>query len=128
MLDVGGARIGCDGPIHIKVKANIMTKKRDIFAELTEGFDALKQQREGKLTLRTFKATSKPVPTLSPQDVVSVREQLHLSRPVFARYLRTNPRTLENWEQGRAKPNAQATLLIRMVAQFPDMVQRLEAV
>jgi putative transcriptional regulator len=96
-----------------------MTKKRDIFAELTEGFDALKQQREGKLTLRTFKVQSKPVPTLSPQDVVSVREQLHL---------RTNPRTLENWEQGRAKPNAQAALLIRMVAQFPDMVQRLEAV
>jgi putative transcriptional regulator len=105
-----------------------MTKKRDIFTELTEGFNALKQQREGKLTLRTFKVKSKPAPVLLPQDVVSVREQLHLSRPVFARYLRTNPRTLENWEQGRAKPNAQAALLISMVAQFPDMVQRLEAV
>ena len=105
-----------------------MTKKRDIFAELVEGFDALEKQREGKLTLRTFKAESKPAPTLSPQDVLNVREQLHLSRPVFARYLRTNPRTLENWEQGRAKPNAQAALLIRMVALFPDMVQRLEAV
>ena len=102
--------------------------KRDIFAELVEGFDALKQQREGKLTLRTFKVQCKPAPVLSPQDVVRVREQLHLSRPVFARYLRTNPRTLENWEQGRAKPNAQAVLLIRMVARFPDMVQRLEAV
>ena len=105
-----------------------MTKKRDIFSELTEGFDALKSQREGKLTLRTFKVESNPAPTLSPQEVLSVREQLHLSRPVFARYLRTNPRTLENWEQGRAKPNAQAALLIRMVAQFPDMVERLEAV
>ena len=105
-----------------------MTKKRDIFAELTEGFDALKSQREGKLTLRTFKVEDKPAPVLSPQDVVSVREQLKLSRPVFARYLRTNPRTLENWEQGRARPNAQAALLIRMVAQFPDMVQRLESV
>ena len=102
--------------------------KRDIFAELTEGLDALKSQREGKVTLRTFKAESKPAPVLSPQDVLDVREKLHLSRPVFARYLRTNPRTLENWEQGRAKPNAQAALLIRMVAQFPDMVQRLEAV
>ena len=30
-----------------------MTNKRDIFAELTEGFDALKSEREGKLTLRT---------------------------------------------------------------------------
>ncbi len=102
--------------------------KRDIFAELAEGFDALKSEREGKLTLRRVTVDARPVPTLEPQEVRAVREQLHLSRPVFARYLRTNPRTLENWEQGRAKPNAQAALLIRMVAQFPDMVQRLESV
>lgn len=107
---------------------NMMTKKRDTFSELTEGFDGLKSEREGKLTLRTFKVESKPAPVLLAQDVLHVREQLRLSRPVFARYLRTNPRTLENWEQGRAKPNAQASLLIRMVAQFPDMVQRLAAI
>jgi putative transcriptional regulator len=47
---------------------------------------------------------------------------------VFARYLRTNPRTLENWEQGRAKPNAQAALLIRLVERYPDTVERLAAV
>ena len=105
-----------------------MSIKRDIFSELTEVFDALKSEREGKLTLRTFKVKSKPLPELSPQEVLQVRERLHLSRPVFASYLRTNPRTLENWEQGRAKPNAQASLLIRMVAQFPDMVQRLAAI
>jgi putative transcriptional regulator len=29
-------------------------------------------------------------------------------------------RTLENWEQGRAKPNAQAALLIRLVQRFLD--------
>ena len=102
--------------------------KRDIFSELIEGFDALKSEREGKLTLRQVKVQAHPVPVLAPQEVMAVREQLHLSRAVFARYLRTNPRTLENWEQGRAKPNAQAALLTRMVAQFPDMVQRLEAV
>ena len=102
--------------------------KRDIFSELVEGFDALKSEREGKLTLRQVKLQAKPVPILQPQEVLAVREKLHLSRSVFARYLRTNPRTLENWEQGRAKPNAQAALLIRMVAQFPDMVQRLESV
>ena len=102
--------------------------KRNIFSELVEGIDALKSEREGKLTLRQVKLQAKPVPVLEPQEVLAVREQLHLSRTVFARYLRTNPCTLENWEQGRAKPNAQAALLIRMVAQFPDMVQRLEAV
>jgi putative transcriptional regulator len=37
-------------------------------------------------------------------------------------------KTLENWEQGRAKPNAQAALLIRMVAKHPDIVELLESV
>ena len=27
--------------------------KRNVFSELTEGFDALKAEREGKITLRT---------------------------------------------------------------------------
>lgn len=103
-------------------------KKRNLFAELSEGFDALAQEREGKLTLRSIKAEAQPAPTLTAQDVLRVREQLQLSRTVFAHYLRTNPRTLENWEQGRAKPNAQAALLIRLVAQYPDTVQRLQAV
>jgi putative transcriptional regulator len=102
--------------------------KRDIFSEIVEGFDALVAERKGKLTLRHVSVESRPVPTMEPQEVLAVREKLHLSRQVFARYLRTNPRTLENWEQGRAKPNAQAAVLIRMVAKFPDMVQRLEAV
>jgi putative transcriptional regulator len=44
---------------------------------------------------------------------------------VFAAYLRTRVRTLENWEQGRAKPNAQAALLIRLVQRYPDTVERL---
>ncbi len=105
-----------------------MKKKRDVFSEIVEGFDALAAERQGKLTLRQVQVESKPVPVLEPQEVLAVREKLHLSRQVFARYLRTNPRTLENWEQGRAKPNAQAAVLIRMVAKFPDMVQRLDAV
>lgn len=100
---------------------------RNIFDELNEGFDALQKQREGKLTLRTMKLEDKPPPTITADEVVQAREKLRVSRGVFARYLRTNPRTLENWEQGRAKPNAQAALLIRMVARNPEIVKYLEA-
>ena len=49
-------------------------------------------------------------------------------RAVFAGYLRTNVRTLENWEQGRAKPNAQAALLIKLVKRCPDTIERLAAI
>lgn len=102
--------------------------KRNLFAELSEGFDALAAEREGKATLRTHSVKRQPAPTITAQEVAALRERLHLSRAVFARLLRTNERTLENWEQGRAKPNAQAAALIRLVEHYPDTVERLAAV
>ncbi len=102
-----------------------MKKKRDLFAELSEGFDALAGQRTGKRTLRTHTVKAKPAPTISARELARLRKHLNLSRSLFAAYLRTNVRTLENWEQGRAKPNAQAALLIRLVQRFPDTVNRL---
>jgi len=102
--------------------------ERNLFAEIAEGFDALTNARAGKQTLRTHDVEILPVPDVTAADLLALRERLHLSRAVFARYLRTNPRTLENWEQGRAKPNAQAALLIRLVEKFPDTVDRLAAV
>ena len=99
--------------------------KRDIFAELTEGFDALEASRTGKLTLRQHRAEYTVTPVLDAADVLAVRSRLNVSRAVFAQYLRTNPRTIENWEQGRAKPNAQAVLLIRLVDKFPETLSHL---
>lgn len=102
--------------------------KRNLFAELTEGFDALEAERQGKVTLKRHAVKVNPAPAVTAEEVVSLRQRLHLSRAVFARYLRTNERTLENWEQGRAKPNAQAALLIRMVERYPDTVERLAGI
>ncbi|MBI2994821.1 MAG: transcriptional regulator [Gammaproteobacteria bacterium] len=102
--------------------------KRDLFAELSEGMTALAEARQGKRTLRTHAVEFKPAPEVTPKDLVRVRQHLKLSRALFAIYLRTNVRTLENWEQGRAKPNAQAALLINLVKRFPDTVERLAAI
>lgn len=99
--------------------------RRDIFAELVNGFEALAQQREGKITLRTHKVKLKALPAIAADELVAIREQLNLSRPLFAMYLRTNARTLENWEQGRARPNSQATTLIRLVQQYPETIDHL---
>ena len=102
--------------------------KRDLFAELKEGMDALGDARHGKRTLRTHSVEYKPAPSVTPQELIRVRKNLKLSRALFAVYLRTNVRTLENWEQGRAKPNAQAALLINLVKHYPDTVQRLASI
>lgn len=102
--------------------------KRQLFAELTEGFDALANERKAKQTLRTHVLEDKPLPEISAQELLALRERLHLSRAVFAHDLRTKPRTLENWEQGRARPNPHAALLIRLVEKYPDTVERLSTV
>ena len=99
--------------------------KRKLVSEIVEGFEALAEHRAGKRTLRSVKVQARPVPSLDADELIALRERLNLSRALFARYLRTNPRTLENWEQGRAQPNAQAALLIRLVERFPDTVERL---
>jgi len=105
-----------------------MKHKRSLAAELMEGLDALEADRLGKITLRRHVVELKPAPDMTANELLALRERLNLSRPVLAHYLRTNPRTLENWEQGRAKPNSQAALLIRLVEKFPDTVERLAAV
>ena len=115
------------------MKRSVKTKTRrsaprDLFAELSEGMDALANARQGKRTLRTHAVEYKPAPRVTPQELIRVRKDLKISRALFAVYLRTNVRTLENWEQGRARPNAQAALLINLVKRYPDTVQRLATI
>ena len=104
-----------------------MRKKR-IFGEMMEGIEAMKGQREGKLTLRTYKVEAAPLPKVDSKVIRDTRKRLRCSRAVFARKLRINERTLEKWEQGRSKPNPQAAALVLLVRKYPDMLERLERV
>jgi putative transcriptional regulator len=99
--------------------------KRNLFEELSEGFEALKNERQGKVTLKQHTAEKITTPVVTSLELLSLRQKLNVSQSVFAQYLRTNKRTLENWEQGRAKPNAQAAVLIKMVEMYPDTIERL---
>lgn len=101
--------------------------KRRLFEEIAEGFRELADARKGRRTLRTHVVESRKAPNVTPAQLMKLRAGLNVSRPVLAACLRTNVRTLENWEQGRAKPNAQAALLIRLVQRYPDTIQRLAA-
>ena len=99
--------------------------KRDIFSEIMEGVEAMKAHREGKITLRTYKIEEPSPPEVDAQLIRETRERLNVSRRVFARQLRVNERTLEKWEQGRARPNKQAATLILLTRKFPDTLKRL---
>jgi putative transcriptional regulator len=102
--------------------------KRKIFDELMEGVGAMKKHREGKLTLRSYKAELTPLLTVNSKFIRETRKRMRCSRAVFARKLRINVRTLEKWEQGRAKPNPQAAALVLLVRRYPDTLERLDKV
>ena len=99
--------------------------RRDIFAELQEGFDALDAARDGKVTLKRYKVENKPVPKMTAAAVKALRAKLRVSQPVFARQLRTEPRTVANWEQGVSTPNAQATILLKLVDRHPELLKEI---
>jgi putative transcriptional regulator len=88
----------------------------------------MKSHREGKITLRSYKEEATPLPKVDSKLIRDTRRKLCCSRAVFARKLRINERTLEKWEQGRAKPNPQAAALVLLVRNYPDTLDRLDKV
>ncbi|WII91597.1 helix-turn-helix domain-containing protein [Kingella negevensis] len=65
---------------------------------------------------------------ITPEEIRSIRENLHLSQAVFAQKLRTSVRTYQGWEQGKTRPNPQAALLLKMVEQSPQVFQAISAI
>ena len=93
-----------------------------------EGLAAMKGHREGKLALLSYKIDPAPLPKVDSKLIRDTRKKLRCSRAVFARKLRINERTLEKWEQGRAKPNPQAAVLVLLVRKYPDTLEGLERI
>ena len=99
--------------------------ERSIAAEVLNGLREARDHRAGKRTLRTFRVEASPLPGLTPEMIRSTREELEVSRAVFAHLLRVPVRTVEGWEQGRARPPDAAAALILMARKYPDTLDRL---
>jgi len=65
----------------------------------------------------------KPRPTITAAEIVNLRESLHVSRPVFADMLRTSPRTIERWEQGKGKPDQGSVTLLKLIESHPETLE-----
>lgn len=100
-------------------------KKRDLFAEMMQGVEEMATHREGKITLRQCEVEDRPAAEISAEEIVALRQRMHMSQPVFARRFRISTGTLRKWEQSQARPNAQAAVLFRLVEKYPDMMERL---
>ena len=69
-----------------------------------------------KATMRRFDESCLSVPAaLEPRRIKRIRENQHVSQPVFARYLNTSESTVEKWETGAKKPSGMALKLLDIV-------------
>ena len=62
---------------------------------------------------------------LPPQvDVLAIRQRLKLSQAEFARRFGFSPRAVQDWEQGRRKPETAARAYLLVIAHDPKAVDR----
>jgi putative transcriptional regulator len=72
---------------------------------------------------RVKPARVRQYPIASDLDVSSVRAATGLSRAEFARRFALDPRALQDWEQGRRRPDRAARAYLRVIAHRPDAVE-----
>lgn len=85
------------------------------FANLVESVKQAGQIKRGELQPgRRFE--------FSPIDIKAIREQFQKSQRDFAYMIGVSVGTLQNWEQGRRKPEGPARALLRVAAKNPQAV------
>jgi putative transcriptional regulator len=69
-----------------------------------------------KTTMREFDGSCLSVPPdIEPQQIKLIRENNHVSQPIFARYLNTSESTIQKWETGAKRPSGMALKLLAIV-------------
>ncbi len=77
-------------------------------------------KQAGKIKRGEIKASR--VVDLKPVDIREVRKKLNLSQSEFALMIGVSLSTLQNWEQGRRRPEGPAQALLKVAASNPKAV------
>jgi len=84
--------------------------------------DLVASVREGGAILRG-EATPSRTFTVDEMDVKRIRANFALPQTEFAALLGVSVKTLQNWEQGRRKPEGPARVLLEVAAKHPEAVK-----
>ena len=92
--------------------------KKELFDELTESIKQAGSIRKGVIKpSRVF--------NYHPVAVKRLRSRLHFSQSQFALLIGVNKSTLQNWEQGRRKPEGPAKVLLTIVNKDPRTIIKI---
>jgi len=87
---------------------------RNIGQEILEGIKEIKRFKKGKIKLNARTLNE-------PSPAKTIRKKLKLSQSSFASLMGVSPRTIQDWEQGRRKPQGPAKSLLRIAEQHPEI-------
>ncbi|MBX7104917.1 MAG: helix-turn-helix domain-containing protein [Gemmataceae bacterium] len=87
-----------------------------------EAFDELVRSVRQAGRIRRGEAKPSRVIAHRSIDVRSVRRKLGKSQAAFARMIGVSVATLQNWEQGRRRPDGPAQALLKVAAKNPEAV------
>ena len=91
-------------------------KNKD-FKDLLVSIDQARKIHAGKL--KAVKAYR-----FNPVMVKNIRAKLHASQISFAHMIGVSVDTLQNWEQGRRKPEGPALALLKVAEASPEVVMK----
>jgi putative transcriptional regulator len=61
---------------------------------------------------------------IRPVDIKAVRQKLRRSQSEFALMIGVSVATLQNWEQGRRRPDGPARALLKVATENPEAIER----
>ena len=67
--------------------------------------------------------TSTHTVTVPDIDVGALRKAMRLSRVTFANRFGLDARAVQDWEQGRRRPDRSARVLLKVIEKHPDAVE-----
>lgn len=95
--------------------------RNDLFAELVASVKEMKAIQAGELKPGRMTRAAQLLGHGAP-DVAALRAHFKLSQPKFAALLGISVDTLQNWEQGRRRPEGPAVILLRVAAAHPEVL------
>ena len=85
----------------------------------TRDFDKLVASVKQAGKIKRGKLKPARVFDFKPADIKAVREKLDVSQSEFALMIGVSVSTLQNWEQGRRRPEGPARALLKIAAENP---------
>lgn len=111
--------------IGAELLAAIQEMNAGLWASKTT-FEALADGRIKRCVIYADGSPEKQEIFEGPQwQLLSARAQSGLSQLAFARAAGVSVRTLQEWEQGRKKPNGTAQSLLKLISRHPELLAEL---